>query len=78
VVIFFAKPDNRRVIEQMRSHGIQMQVEDELELQSDKLKGKIIVVSGVFKLFSRNQLKEVIELHGGKWGLQSLLKRHFW
>jgi DNA ligase (NAD+) len=78
VVIFFAKPDNRRVIEQLRSHGIQMQVEDELELQSDKLKGKIIVVSGVFKLFSRNQLKEVIELHGGKWGLQSLLKRHFW
>jgi DNA ligase (NAD+) len=77
VVIFFAKPDNRRVIEQLRSHGIQMQVEDELELQSDKLKGKIIVVSGVFKLFSRNQLKEVIELHGGKVGSSISSKTSF-
>jgi DNA ligase (NAD+) len=34
--------------------------------QTDKLSGKIFVVSGVFHVFSRNELKKSIEDNGGK------------
>jgi DNA ligase (NAD+) len=30
------------------------------------LKGKNVVVSGVFSMFTRDELKELIENHGGK------------
>ena len=33
---------------------------------SDKLKGKSVVVSGVFDKHSRKELKDLIEKHGGK------------
>ena len=33
---------------------------------SDKLIGMAIVVSGVFTNYSRNELKQLIEKHGGK------------
>lgn len=33
---------------------------------SDKLKGLTFVISGVFNRHSRDQLKEMIEFHGGK------------
>ena len=35
-------------------------------LKTDKLAGKIIVISGTFEKHSREQLKELIELNGGK------------
>jgi DNA ligase (NAD+) len=34
--------------------------------RSDKLKGLNIVISGVFQKFSRDELKQLIEQHGGK------------
>ena len=40
--------------------------EEELEAQTDVLKGQTFVVSGVFSLFSRNELKKSIEDNGGK------------
>ena len=35
---------------------------------SDKLEGKIFVVSGVFEIYSRDELKKAIEDNGGKVG----------
>jgi DNA ligase (NAD+) len=37
-------------------------------LLSEKLKGKIFVVPGVFELYSRDELKKAIEDNGGKVG----------
>ena len=37
-----------------------------VEPKSNKLKGKSIVISGVFKNYSRDELKELIEQNGGK------------
>ena len=34
--------------------------------QTDKLKGDIIVVTGIFETISRNDLKKLIEDNGGK------------
>ena len=37
-----------------------------LENQTDRLKGQVFVVSGVFHQLSRNELKKAIEDNGGK------------
>ena len=39
---------------------------ESVTLASNALEGKKIVVSGVFESISRNELKELIEQHGGK------------
>ena len=39
---------------------------ESVTLASNVLEGKSIVVSGVFESLSRNDLKELIEQHGGK------------
>ena len=40
--------------------------EEELSARSDRLSGQVFVVSGVFQVFSRNELKKSIEDNGGK------------
>lgn len=44
---------------------------------SDKLAGKIFVVSGVFEKFSRDELKQAIEDNGGKVGSSISSKTHY-
>ncbi len=67
-VINFSKDEKNLItIERLKSYGIQLEVsQEELENQSNKLEGKIIVVSGVFHQMSRNELKKTIEDNGGK------------
>ena len=62
---YFADEDNRRIIERLRSAGLQFGAEAR-ERRSDMLAGKNFVISGVFENHSRDQLKEMIEVHGGK------------
>ena len=44
---------------------------------SDKLSGKIFVVSGVFETYSRDDLKKAIEDNGGKVGSSISSKTHY-
>jgi DNA ligase (NAD+) len=46
-------------------------------LTSNLLEGKICVISGTFEAFSREELKELIELNGGKLGSSVSAKTHF-
>lgn len=62
---FFADDANRTIIERLRVAGVQFEAE-ERELHSDLLAGKNVVISGKFRRHSRDELKELIELHGGK------------
>lgn len=58
---------NIQLVSRLKSHGVQLQVSAEsLEGQTDKLTGKVFVVSGVFHQMSRNELKKAIEDNGGK------------
>ena len=67
VVDFFSSEENRRIIQRLKSFGVQLEISAEkLANQTDKLKGKSIVVSGVFESISRNDLKKLIEDNGGK------------
>ena len=64
---YFKEPANRELVERLRSYGLQMEISKEkAALKTDKLAGKIIVISGTFEKYSREQLKELIELNGGK------------
>ena len=65
IVEFFADESNRTIIERLRVAGLQFEAE-ERELHSDLLAGKSVVISGKFRRHSRDELKELIELHGGK------------
>ncbi|WP_282042996.1 NAD-dependent DNA ligase LigA [Winogradskyella flava] len=67
VVDFFSSEGNRRIVERLKSYGVQLEVSaDKLANQTEKLKGLSIVVSGVFESVSRNELKKLIEDNGGK------------
>ena len=67
VLEFFNDLGNIQLVNRLKSYGVQLQIsEEELSGQSDKLKGLIFVVSGVFQQMSRNELKKAIEDNGGK------------
>ena len=52
-------------IQRLRAHGLKFSVEEKGGPQSDKLKGKTIVISGNFSI-SRDAMKELIMSNGGK------------
>jgi DNA ligase (NAD+) len=66
VVNFFADERNREIVERLKSHGLQFEIEESDEPTSNVLEGKSFVVSGVFSQFSRDEIKAEIERHGGK------------
>ena len=67
VVQFFDNPLNQETVERLKSYGLQFSLsEEQLQGQSETLKGKTFVVSGVFETLERNQLKKLIEDNGGK------------
>ncbi len=64
---YFANPVNQEIIARLKVAKLKFEISEEQQSQgTDKLKGMIIVVSGVFTKFSRDQLKELIEINGGK------------
>lgn len=68
IIDFFADPVNRKMIDSLRSHGLQFQLspEDMPVKVSEKLKGVSIVISGTFEKHSRDEYKQIIEENGGK------------
>ena len=67
IIDFSSDLRNIQLINRLKVAGIQLEVsQEDLENQTDKLQGKIVVVSGVFNQLSRNELKKAIEDNGGK------------
>ena len=64
VIEFFADEQNQKIIERLKSYGLQTQIIRNENEHSDKLKGITFVVSGVFEKFSREQLKNMMENNG--------------
>ncbi len=62
---YFLEERNVQLVERLAAAGLQMQVEEK-EGASDVFAGLSFVVSGVFSTFSRDELKNVIEMNGGK------------
>ena len=64
---FFAVQGNRDILQQLQNHGVRMELDpSEITMVGDKLKDKTFVVSGVFRDYTRDSIKEAIEHNGGK------------
>jgi DNA ligase (NAD+) len=64
VVEFFSREDNRALVSRLQQAGLQFAMEEK-ESAGNQLEGLKVVVSGVFSNYSRSELKELIEAHGG-------------
>lgn len=68
VINYFSIKENQEIINRLKVAGLQFELDESLYTQkSSMLEGKTVVVSGVFEM-SRNELKKLIEDHGGKNG----------
>ena len=67
VVDFFSSESNRELVRSLQEAGLKFAVDEEsTEARSETLKGLSIVISGVFEKHSRDEYKNMIEMHGGK------------
>ncbi|MCD8185732.1 MAG: NAD-dependent DNA ligase LigA [Rikenellaceae bacterium] len=65
VLAFFADRENRTIIDRLRGYGLQFEMVEQ-EKTSTVLAGKTFVISGTFENHSRDELKALIDAHGGK------------
>jgi DNA ligase (NAD+) len=68
ILDFFKDENNIQIVNDLKAAGLKMEYEGkaQLEMLGNSLDGKSFVVSGVFSNFSRDELKQLIEQHGGK------------
>ncbi|MDB2426608.1 helix-hairpin-helix domain-containing protein, partial [Flavobacteriaceae bacterium] len=67
VVTFFKNEINIRIVSRLMLYGVQLELSKEVLLnQTAKLQGQRFVISGIFEIVSRNELKELIDSNGGK------------
>ncbi len=78
VILFFQNPINTATIEKLIGFGVQMKVaEQDTNFVSSKFLNKTFVVSGIFHLFTRDELKQTIEANGGKIGSSISTKTNY-
>jgi DNA ligase, NAD-dependent len=66
LISYFANPEHLKVINELEEFGLQMAIDEtNKKIESDSLKGLVIVISGNFSI-SREQMKLLIEQHSGK------------
>ena len=66
VVDYFSNPETRELINLLKEAGLQMNMPENESAAPQLLDGKTFVVSGTFDDHSRDEIKEMIELYGGK------------
>jgi DNA ligase (NAD+) len=66
IISYFSDEENIEIVNRLRLKGIRFNLEKETGKTGEKLDGKSIVISGVFKKHSRDEYKEIIEKNGGK------------
>lgn len=65
IIDYFADEQNREIVQRLQRAGLQF-VAAKQEKASNALEGENIVISGSFEQYSRDELKALIEAHGGK------------
>lgn len=65
IIDYFADEENRTIVERLREAGVQFEAERGEQLSSS-LEGLNFVISGKFMQYSCDELKAMIEGHGGK------------
>lgn len=62
---YFADEHNRSIVERLRTAGLNFEIEEKART-SNALEGKSVVISGKFAGRSRDDMKALVEEHGGK------------
>ena len=65
IIDYFSKQENIQLINDLKESGLNFEFEEK-QKDSNIFEGMRFVVSGVFDNYSRKELKDVIELNGGK------------
>lgn len=66
IIAYFKDEKNKQLVEELKHAGLQMQGTVKTN-QEGSLKGKSLVISGVFNKYSRDEIKDMIEKYGGKY-----------
>ena len=66
IVAYFTDADNLEMIKRLKSTGIRFSYENETVSSGNTLDGNVIVISGVFQKYTRDEYKALIEKNGGK------------
>lgn len=77
VMDFFQNAENKIIINRLKEVGVQFELNEVSTSVSNALQGKIFVVSGVFEVYSRDDLKKAIEDNGGKVGSSISAKTNY-
>lgn len=64
ILEFFAKEENRRIVERMKEYGVNMQSKE--QARGSKFEGMTFVVTGTLPTLGRKEAAELIEAQGGK------------
>lgn len=76
ILAYFGNQENLNLLEGLQAAGLQFEVLQK-ELQSTILEGKTCVISGTFETFSRDEIKDLVELNGGKIGSSVSAKTNY-
>lgn len=63
---YFSNSSNYELVNQLKAHELQFQSKESGRVISNIFENQVVVVSGVFEKFSRDELKKIIEQHSGK------------
>ena len=67
VVEFFDSLSNIQIIDRLKTYGLQLKSQlNNFKPLSNKLEGQSFVISGVFSSHTRDEIKTLVENHGGK------------
>jgi DNA ligase (NAD+) len=63
---YFQNKHNLRILDRLKKAGLQFKVDENMHKAGNQLQGKTIVATGTLKAYKRDEIKEVIERHGGR------------
>jgi DNA ligase (NAD+) len=66
IIQFFCDPKSRLLVNKLESAGLQFSMDTGQAQTGDRLEGLTFVISGSFQKHSRDELKQLIEVNGGK------------
>jgi len=66
VILYFEDPMNQLLVQRLKESGLQFEISPDAVPKSQALEGRTFVISGVFQHHTREELKILIEQHGGR------------
>jgi DNA ligase (NAD+) len=66
IISYFSDKENIEIIRRLKSTGIRLKGDPGNQNHGNALRGKVVVITGVFSMHTREEYKEIIERNGGR------------